>query len=193
MHNSIARRLGPIVVCFAFMILAFATGDSEGEDDDSAAIESNGSSSTQSPRSTFAAGDRVVLGDYAYTIHGHRTTRSIGDPDLFGAAAPQGATFLIVEYTIENLTNETQTVLADDFKLIDAQGRAFSSSSDATTALLSESGQDFILSELQPGIPKKTQTAFLVPNVATEGDLRVRIPEKGIFSSGEATVRLTLP
>ena len=79
---------------------------------------------------------------------------------------------------------------ADDFNLLDSQGRKFDSSSDANTALASESGQDLLLSELQPGIPKKTKTAFLVPAAATEGPLRVRIPEKGFFSSGEVIILL---
>lgn len=157
----------------------------------SSAEERSGGSATESAGGSSAAtGDRITLGDYAYTVHGYRTASTIGDPDVWGVAADEGATFVIVDYTIENLTNETQTVMSDDLMLRDARGRKFSSSSDATTALLTDDGQDFLLSELQPGLPKRIKTAFTVPRAAIEGELRIVIPEKGFFSSGEAIVRL---
>ena len=133
-------------------------------------------------------GTRFVLGDLAYTVHGYRTTSVIGDPDLLGARAEPGATFVIVDFTIENNGTESDTVVTDDFTLFDSKGRKFTSSSDATTALLSQDGQDFMLSELQPGIPHRTKTAFKVPKSSLGGRLELEIPEKGFWSSGKVRV-----
>jgi hypothetical protein len=53
-------------------------------------------------------------------------------------------------------------------------------------------GSDFLLSQLQPGVTKKTATAFELPNDAFAGPLKLVIPEKGsVFKEkGNAVVEL---
>ena len=56
-------------------------------------------------------------------------------------------------------------------------------------------GLDFLLSQLQPGLTKKTATAFELPDDAFAGPLKLVIPEKGsIFKKkGHAVVELVKP
>ncbi len=179
-----------LIALLIVMRVIVGGGSSGSGSSSSTGAGSTGSAPASAKSTVFAVGDRVELGDYAYTIHQLGTATVIGNPKFGGEKAGQGATFVIVEYTIENLTNESQTVLSDDLKLLDSKGRKFDTSSRATTALLAEEGQDFLLSELQPGLPKRTKTAFLVPQDATSGELKIVIPEKGLFSGGEAVVKV---
>lgn len=134
------------------------------------------------------------LGDYKYTIVRLEKQTQIGE-EMFGSfvgeSASPGVAFVIVTYTIENCTNESQVVQADDFQLKDAQGRTFDTSSKVSTALLMHAeDKDFLLSELQPGIPRQMQQGFELPNQALESDITLIVPKKGLFSLGEA--RLTV-
>ena len=133
--------------------------------------------------------DEFQLGDYKYRITGAQQQGYVGN-EFMNERASAGATFLIVSYTIENCTNETQTVLAEDFKLLDSKGREFRPSSDVNTALLAEGDKDFLVSELQPGIPRRMKVGFEVPNSIPISDFTLLVPEKGLFSSGKVRIRL---
>lgn len=136
-------------------------------------------------------GQRFVLGDFAYVVDGIDGGTSIGKG--YGKkAASDGAAFLIVDFTIENLGKETETVMTDDFKIVDANGRQFRSSSEGNTALMmSGDGKDFIISELHPGIQKKMKTVFEVPISLLEQGMTLVIPEKGFGGSDEAHIQLS--
>ena len=132
-------------------------------------------------------GDEFTLGDYKYVVKSVYSTRVIGS-QFMQETASDGATYVVVGYTIENCTNESQTVLSEDFELVDAKGRNFSPSSDANTALLAEDNKDFLISQLQPGIARSMKTAFEVPQSALDEPVTLVIPEKGFFSSGKVTI-----
>ena len=90
---------------------------------------------------------------------------------------------------IRNESKKTQTVMADDFQIIDAQGRQFSTDSEASTALLmSGASKDFLIRQIQPSLTKNAVTVFRVPADAINGSMTLVVPEKGLFSSGKATV-----
>jgi len=106
--------------------------------------------------------------------------------------AGPGATFVIVDYYIRNEGKKTETVLTDDFEIVDSQGRRFSPSSDATTTyMMLSDNQDFIISQLQPGIAKATAQIFEVPTTELKAGLRLRIPEKGLLGAKEVFVDLS--
>ena len=68
---------------------------------------------------------------------------------------------------------------------------AAGSASEAGTALLMQ-GADFILKELQPGLPKPMKQAFEVPEqVIKSKGLKLLVPQKGFGGSGEILVPLT--
>ena len=152
---------------------------------------------TPAPATTntgYEMGKEFRLGDYKYKVVSLEMRRQIGEQVLgsfTGEKASPGAVFVIVTYSIENCTKESQTVLSDDFKLMDAQGRTFDTSSKVSTALLMHTeDKDFILSELQPGIPRQMQQGFEVPNESLESNLALVVPKKGLFSFGEARLNV---
>lgn len=101
----------------------------------------------------------------------------------------QGAIFVVVDYVTKNESMKTQTVAADIFILKDAKGREYRPSSAAVTALALSGNKDYLLSELQPGISKQTQTAFEVPWEVTQRKMILIVPERG-WKPGKAEVLL---
>ena len=155
---------------------------------------SNASADAGSPKTGYELGKEFTLGDYKYKIISVSKEWRIGK-DLFGEFIGEtpspGASFVVVTYTIENCTNESQVVMADDFKLLDSQGRTFDTSSNVSTALtMHTEDKDFLLSQLQPGIPRRMQQGFEVPSKALESEVTLIVPKKGLWSSGDA--RLTV-
>ena len=181
---------------FGFMVLgALSSSDDREKSDrpDSSETVSHSSQETSSsttPDGQVGIGDEFTLGDYRYKISRTSDRSTVGN-EFFKETASSGARFLIVNYTIENLTNESQTVMSDDFVLVDSKGRKFKPSSNANTALMTEDDdKDFILSELQPGIPRKMASVFEIPAGALSGSLTLEIPKKGFLSSGKELVKL---
>ncbi len=120
------------------------------------------------------------LGDFTYTVQRIKKLNSVGN-EYFGYKAQEGAVLLLVQYTIHNESNETKTVITDDFTLSDYKGRSFRSSSDANTAYMMGGGKkDFLISEIQPGLKRDMASVFEVPmDAANNGGLRLIVPEKG--------------
>lgn len=101
-------------------------------------------------------GESIRLGEFSYKINGVEKAASIGNKFVSEKPGP-GATFVLVHYEITNLSKKTETVLSDDFELIDSQDRHFRPSSRAATAFAMSGGdKDFILAELQPDITRAT-------------------------------------
>lgn len=136
-------------------------------------------------------GERIELGDYAYVVENSRTESDLG-PGFSRIEAGDGAAFIVIDYSIENLTNETQTALTGDFKLRDYQDREFQASSEAETALSMSDGSDFIVSELQPGLAREATTAFQVPEDVLEHPITLVIPEKGLMGNDEVELPFVL-
>ena len=124
--------------------------------------------------------EQFRLGEFSYRVIGSEYPQmEIGNRFTRVEAAPEGV-FVIVHYEITNESNKTRTVVADDFILRDANGREFSPSSRATTALMmTEESKDFLLSELQPGLTKRAVTAFEIRRDSYAPGLTLVIPEKG--------------
>lgn len=145
---------------------------------------------------TPGVGDFFTLGEFKYCITGVNTASRIGKSvfgEFIGEAATPGAVFVIISYTIENMGTESQTVLSDDFKIEDGRGRTFKPSSDANVALLMESeDKDFLLSELQPGLPRAMKQAFELPDQAIESPITVVVPEKGFWAAGSVRVQISV-
>lgn len=138
-------------------------------------------------KSAYNIGDQIELGKFRYTITDAGARKQIGKG--FTKVRPsQGATFAVFQYRIENIGNETATVMTSDFELVDAKGRKFRSSSKAQTALAMSGNSDYILSELQPGLSTSGIVAFEVPFDAVVAKTTLVIPEKGLFGVGKANV-----
>ena len=146
--------------------------------------------SDNSKKETYEVGDEFQLGKFRYRVSGATMRNMIGS-QFASETASNGATFVIVKYSIENCSDQSQTVWADDLKLVDSKGRKYESSSRANTAMMFQGEKsDFAISELQPGIPRSQETAFEIPNSALDGELILVVPTKGGFMSKQAKVKL---
>lgn len=135
-------------------------------------------------------GEAFRLGDFTYSVTNVKVMDEVGKG--YGKkTASEGAAFVVVQFTIQNEGNATETVLTDDFLIVDAKGREFRPSTEANMALaMAGGGKDMIVSELQPGLKKATATAFELPEGSAKGTFTLVIPEKGLLGTG--AVRITL-
>ncbi len=179
-----AAKGNPVVGCLAILVIAIVIGaiaSSHNTDD---------SSQKASSSAHRAIGESFALGDFTYRVDKVRTAHTLGNEFTHQTAAPE-ATYVIVYFSILNNANETKVVLTDDFTLVDPQGRRYSPSSEANTALMMTSeNKDFLLSELHPGVTKRTATAFEIPKDSLTSGLYLEIPEKGLLSTGKETVTI---
>ncbi len=104
----------------------------------------------------YSIGDRVVVGDIAYTITNVRTLGAVGN---YGMAEKADGIFLMVELEVENLGDETRTLSSSYVKAIDSQGRSFEYDNDAWVYL----EDSLLLKQIQPGLPTRGETIFDVP------------------------------
>lgn len=137
-------------------------------------------------------GESFRLGGFTYRVTAMEMVDRIGNQFLNKNAGP-GALFVIVKYEITNTGNETETVLAGDFEILDDHGRRFRPSSEASTTYAMAGGDnDLLVSELQPGITRASVQVFEVPEASLREGIDLRIPEKGVWGSGEAFVGMRL-
>ncbi len=105
---------------------------------------------------TYKVGDRVAVGDRAYTVTNVKNTAFVGDEYTKKEAT---GVYVLVSMTIENTGKESATMTSNDVKIIDDQGRTFESDSSAWIALK----DNILLKQIQPGLPVKGETIFDVP------------------------------
>ena len=114
------------------------------------------------------------LGSYSYQIDGGFSTTAYGG-EFDRVQSSQGALYVVVKFRIRNDGNETAVTDANDFRLVDADGREFSPDSHAMVS----ASPDFLLRELHPGIWKKAIVIFEVPKEIIYRGVAIVIPEKG--------------
>jgi hypothetical protein len=167
-------------------------------------------------------GEDFTLGSFQYRITSALKTSVIGASDfesqfidelgkapemqiarLFGidpikAATGEGtrnanSSYYVIRYEITNLGKTVDAVSNTDFQVIDSQDRQFTPTTDATMKLIERQDEDFLLSELQPGITRACAQAFELPEDAFAGPLHLLIPEKGFFKTKAIKVVLSDP
>lgn len=104
----------------------------------------------------YKIGDRVTVGDRAYTITDVKTTAFVGDEYTKTEAT---GIYILVTMTIENTGKESATMGTSDVKIVDSQGRTFESDTNAWATLK----ENILLKQIQPGLPVKGETIFDVP------------------------------
>jgi len=105
---------------------------------------------------TYKVGDRVTVGDRAYTISNVKTTAFVGDEYTKKTAT---GIYVLVTMTIENIGKESATMSPTDIKIVDSQGRTFESDTNAWATLK----DNILLKQIQPGLPVNGETIFDVP------------------------------
>lgn len=127
----------------------------------------------------YKLGDRVLVGDFAYTVHNYTVTNEIGTyimGDFMGEKAD--GIFIILDVSIENIAKESKTILGDNIAVIDDQGRRYEHDLQAELYLPKHDGLN--VAQMQPGLPKRGKIVFDVPQ-NIKGYLEVK--DADIFSS----------
>lgn len=121
------------------------------------------SSSSSTPKSTetttqttYSKGDKVIVGDIAYTLNSAGTVTSVGN-SYFSEEAD--GIFIIVDITIENIGDKSIDISSNYINVVDSQGRTFES--DAAANMYLE--DNLIFKQLQPGLPTSGKVVFDVP------------------------------
>ena len=122
------------------------------------------------------------FGDYTYTFTGAKQSKELVLNQYSKKQPAEGAEFLVVYYTVENMTQEPISGIAADFhkfKVKDKKGRTY----NADSSNISYAGKDYLFMELPPGLPKKTAAVFEMPLSSFEGDasFTVIVPDNGDF------------
>ncbi|MDZ4837411.1 MAG: DUF4352 domain-containing protein [Candidatus Melainabacteria bacterium] len=119
------------------------------------------------PRDTNASyvfiGEPVVLDDIEYVINSVKCGQSVGNNSYTSQSAEDGASFVVVGYTVLNKKKETTTFFPD-MKLTAKDNTIYSQDAKGqTAATMSGMNKDFLVSQLQPGITKKGLMVFELP------------------------------
>lgn len=194
-----AILLGILVVmclfgaCFLWIVASHDDGNKAASTVDSANVSGQKPNDAPAmPKAPFdhALGEGFRFGNFSYEVMGKDFRDHVGG-DFSRVEASEGAVFVLVTLKETNLTNETQTVLADNLRLIDEKGRSFSPSADANLAhAVSLPRRDVMLSQLQPGLARRSTVVFESPVDVKDQILFVEIPERGIANSGKRRVLL---
>jgi len=126
-----------------------------------------------------------VSSDVAIKIGAVETKDTVGNE--FSNEKAQGI-FKIVEVSITNNQKDAITVDANSFKLVDDQGREFTYSTQAQTALDIANGgdMDFFLKQLNPGLTQTGKIVYDVPQDAKGLTMKAR----GGFLGKEITLKV---
>src|SRR5271165_5402975 len=119
LSNTICKRIITDEIAPRFQAGDFSDGITAAVNAMIAAIRCEHAGTEQQANSEFRQGD------LSYNITGEDIRPRIGDQQS-GAKAEEGATFVIIYFTVRNETDATRTVSANDFKLQDAKDRLFS-------------------------------------------------------------------
>ena len=148
------------VLLLVFLAIGCSGSDSGSDKAQSGTTEQTAQTDTQeqpSETTTYKAGDRVTVGDRAYTITNVKTTPSVGDNEYTKKTAT--GVYVLVTMTIENTGKESSTMSTNDVKIVDSEGRTFESDTQAWAALK----DNILLKQIQPGLPVTGETVFDVP------------------------------
>ncbi len=157
------KKLYIVIGVLLLIFLAIGCSGSDNGSDNtqqSGAEEQTAQANTQeqpSETTTYKVGDRVTVGDRAYTITDVKSSASVGDNEYTKKEAT--GIYVLVTMTIENTGKESSTMSTNDVKIIDSEGRTFESDTQAWAALK----DNILLKQIQPGLPVTGETVFDVP------------------------------
>jgi hypothetical protein len=104
---------------------------------------------------TYGLNEEIIIKDFKYTFLSAKTQNSVGS-EFFGEDA--SGIFLIIDLEVENVGNEAEYI-PNEIYIIDNQEREFSQD-DSVWIYLDD---NFIFEELNPGLTKKGQLIFDIP------------------------------
>lgn len=164
-----------------------AAAASSADDGSTAAAEGNSTSAdtkkAEAAKADAKVGDVMNLKGTAYKVLSAKTAKKVGED--FTEVKADG-TFVIVKLTLTNLKDEPATILEDAIHFVGANGKEYSTSSDALLAV----EDAFILEEIQPEVEKKVTLVYDVPPKALGPDAVIQV--KDLWSDSTGTINLGL-
>jgi hypothetical protein len=144
-------------VLFVGCLAVFAVGGGDGTGGDQQAQDS-GQGGGQAPASI---GEKVVVGDSAYTVTNAQQETRLESPNGFDR--PMTGNFLVVDFTVENLGDEPMTVSDIGLYVYDDQDRQFETETDVPLGYIPESKDLYLLDRINPGLSQSVRVVFSVP------------------------------
>jgi hypothetical protein len=131
---------------------------------------SNASEQTQRPAFSATLGDKTYYGTVSSYV-GVAILDIKSGPGLynFGRVERADGKFIIVDLAIHNGQNTAITMNASLFEIVDSNGNVYSASEKSM-----EVEHDLFLAQINPGITKKGQIVFDVPENLSMDNLRLR-------------------
>jgi len=159
------RFILPLLLVALIVLISVASKGGETTTADPAGSQSQPTQpkATNKPPAPAAAGvgDKVSAGDWDFTVTKIKCGVSrVGSQYL--NKNPQGQ-FCLLNLSVTNNGNDAGTLASDNQKLLDKQGRTFSSDSEAT--IYADPGQN-LFEQINPGNTLKGQIVFDIPKNA---------------------------
>lgn len=133
-------------------------------------------------------GEEFSMGNgagYSYRFEHLRLRRRVGN-SLMGVAAPEGATYLVVEFRERNDGDDVQHSAGSVVVSIrDANGRRYVADEDAMRrAMLSGDDIEQVGDQMMPGVWTHREVIFQIPRESADDDIEVVLDARGAFSGG---------
>ena len=177
-RHKILSALGGIILFFIIIGAA-----SDGSSSTSSSSNPSGSNAEQQEApAAYTLNDEVTVGDVKWIVTSATSKTSLAG--AFGGTETTQGKFVVINVTVENLGKDMKSM--SNLKLVDSQGREFTSSSKSYKNLGAE--QLYILQNLNPNLPYTFADVYEVPTGA-EG-LSVVVGDLALFGSDEAKIGL---
>lgn len=121
----------------------------------------------------------IILGDVQYTVHGFRFRNRIGR-GMVAEKPASGAVFVVVDYSVKNVSNSSFTLWGNDMTLMDGKGRRYKESSKASLTLAAEQKQQWLTMQLDPGIEERVKKVFQMPKPVAQ--LSMELSGRGLLA-----------
>lgn len=115
--------------------------------------------------STYEFGESINIGGFEYVFEDYRTTSSVGGE--FVSEDADGV-FFVLDVRIENVGNEPKYFSSDYVKIVDSEGRTFTTDTDGMVYV----DDSVTFEEMQPGLEKEGKLVYDIPE-DVKGHLRV--------------------
>ena len=158
-----------------------------------------GTSGASNQPTVYKFGERVVVGDFAYTFNNLTSADQIGktmgggliEEQFIGVKAD--GIFIILDVTIENVAKESKTVYSSTIKIVDDQDRKYEHDISPETYwdmyyADKVGAKSFTFEQIQPGLPKRGVVIFDIPK-GLKGYFE--ISSNSLFSSEKKIVSFT--
>ncbi len=166
--SSWFKRHPILTAVFAIIIIFIIGASGSSKNGENNGLSSSGKS--QESWKEYRTWESVPTGKMTYILNGVSTNATLGSAytkkDAIGV-------FKVIDITVKNEDKEPITIDSSLFKIIDDQGREFSSSVEWRTALSMQWEKDFFLTQAQPGLETKGKLVFDIPKDATGLKLEV--------------------